>query len=139
MAVTIGISLAIEIAIYLASYIAVDAAVDIAVEIANDLTIDFTIENAIDIAFLMAIDRAVDMAIDIAIDIALLDFCGRIILIDGGSGGGVDELYQIGAAGRNLLSVDEPGVLHPCYNLRALAAVDAQKAAQIRLKDAIRS
>jgi hypothetical protein len=135
MAVTIGISLAIEIAIYLASYIAVDAAVDIAVEIANDLTIDFTIENAIDIAFLMAIDRAVD----IAIDIALLDFCGRIILIDGGSGGGVDELYQIGAAGRNLLSVDEPGVLHPCYNLRALAAVDAQKAAQIRLKDAIRS
>jgi hypothetical protein len=135
MAVTIGISLAIEIAIYLASYIAVDAAVDIAVEIANDLTFDFAIENAIDIAFLMAIDRAVD----IAIDIALLDFCGRIILIDGGSGGGVDELYQIGAAGRNLLSVDEPGVLHPCYNLRALAAVDAQKAAQIRLKDAIRS
>lgn len=123
MAVTIGISLAIEIAIYLASDICVDIAVDIAVEIANDFIIDFAVEKAIDIAF--------HMAIDMAIDIAPLDFCGRIIFIEDGSGRYMDKLYQIGAAGRNLLSVDEPGVLHPGDHLRALAAVDAQEPAQI--------
>lgn len=135
MAVIISISLAIEIAIYLAPYIGIDVAVDIAVEIANDLLIDFAIEKAIDIAFHIAIDTAIDMTIDMT----LLDFCGRIILIEGGSGRGMDQFQQIGAAGRNLLSVDKPGVLHPGDQLRALAAVDAQEPTQIRLKDAIRS
>ena len=137
MAVTIGISLAIKIAIYLASDIGVDIAVDIAVEIANDLTIDFAIDKAIDIAFHMAIDMAIDMIC--LLDMTRLDLCGRIILIEGGSNRGMDELYQISAAGRDLLSIDEPGVLHPGDQLRALAAVDAQESAQIRLKDAIRS
>ena len=107
MAVTIGMSLAIEIAIYLASDIAVDIAIDIAVEIANDLTIVFAIENVIDFAFHMAVDMAFDMN--------PLDFCG-------GSGRGMDKLDQIGAAG---LSIDQARALHPCYHLRALAAVDA--------------
>jgi len=109
MAATVGMSLAIEIAIYLASDIAVDIAIDIAVEIANDLTIVFAIENAIDFAF----------------DMTTLDFSGRIFPIEGGSGRGVDKLDPICAAGRNLLSVDQAGALHPCYHLRALAAVDA--------------
>jgi hypothetical protein len=117
MAVTIGMSLAIEIAIYLATDFAVDMAIDIAVEIANDLTIVFAIDFAIDIAFKMAIDMAFDMT--------PMDFSGRIFLIEGGSGRGVDKLDPIGAAGRNLLSIDETGALHPCYHLRALAAVDA--------------
>jgi hypothetical protein len=135
MAVTIGISLAIKIAVYLASDIGVYITVDIAVEIANDLTIDFAVDKAIDIAFHMAID----MAIDMFTDMTRLDLWGRIILIEGGSNRGMDELYQISAAGRDLLSIDEPGVLHPGDQLRALAAVDAQESAQIRLKDAIRS
>jgi len=113
MAVIIGISLAIEMAIYLASDIPVDTAIDIAVEIANDLPIVF------------AIDIALHMAIDIAIDMTLLDFCGRIFLIKGGSGRGRDKLYQIGAAGWNLLSEDQAGSLHPGYHLRAPAAVNA--------------
>ena len=117
MAVTIGISLAIEIAIYLASDIAVDIAINIAVEITNDLTIVFAIENAIDFAFHMAIDMAFDMT--------PLDFCGLIFLIEGGSGRGMDKLDQIGAAGRNLLSIDQARALHSGYDLRALAAVDA--------------
>ncbi len=117
MAVTISISLAIEIAIYLASDIAVDIAVNIAVEIANDLMIVFAIENSIDIAFRMAIDMAIDMT--------PLDFCCHIFLIEGGSGRGMDKLYQICAAGWNLLSVDEAGALHPGYHLRAPAAVNA--------------
>jgi hypothetical protein len=114
MAVTIGRSLAIEIAIYLASDIAVDIAIDIAVEIANHLTIVFAIVNAID----FAIDITFKMAIDMAFDMTPLDFCG-------GSSRGMDKLDQIGAAGRNLLSIDETRALHPCYHLRALAAVDA--------------
>jgi hypothetical protein len=65
------------------------------------------------------------MAIDMAFDMTPLDFCGSIFLIEGGSGRGMDKLDQIGAAGRNLLSKDEARSLHPCYNLRALAAVDA--------------
>lgn len=117
MAVTIGRSLAIEIAIYLASDIAVDIAIDIAVEIANDLTIVFAIDFAIDFAFHMATDMAFDMT--------PLDFCCSIFLIEGGSGRGMDKFDQIGAAGRNLLSIDETRSLHPCYHLRALAAVDA--------------
>jgi hypothetical protein len=123
MAVTIGISLAIEMAIYLASDIsvdiAIDIAIDIAVEIANDLTIVF------------AIDIALHMAIDIAIDMTLLDFCGRIFLVQGGSCRGMDKLYQISAAGRNLLSEDQAGSLHPGYHLRAPAAVNAQKPPEI--------
>ena len=121
MAVTIGRSLAIEIAIYLASDIAVDIAIDIAVEIAFDLTIVFAIENAI----IFAIDFAFHMATDMAFDMTPLDFCGCIFLIEGGSGRGMDKFDQIGAAGRNLLSIDETRSLHPCYHLRALAAVDA--------------
>jgi hypothetical protein len=78
------------------------------------LTIVFAIVNAIDIA----IDIAFHMAIDMAFDNTPLDFYG-------GSGRGMDKLDQIGAAGRNLLSKDEARSLHPCYNLRALAAVDA--------------
>lgn len=121
MAATSGISLAIKIAINLASdigvNIVVDIAVDITVEIANYLTIDFAIEKAIGIAFHMAIDMAIDMT--------PLNFCCGIFLIEGGSGRRMDKLYQIGAAGRNLLSVDEPGALHPGDQLRALAAVDA--------------
>ena len=131
MAVTIGISLAIEIAIYLASDIAVDMAIHIAVEIANDLTIVFAIENPIDIAFHKAIDMAFDMT--------PLDFCGHIFLIEGGSGRGMDKLDQIGAAGRNLLSIYEARALHPGYHLRTLAAIYAQKPPEIRLIDAIRS
>jgi hypothetical protein len=125
MAVIIGISLAIEIAIYSASDIAVDIAIYIAVEIANDLTIVFAIKNAIDFAIDFAIDIAFHMAIDLAFDIAPLDFCGSIFFIEGGSGRGMDKLDQIGAADRNLLSVDQAGALHSRYDLRALAAVDA--------------
>ena len=121
MAVTIGISLAIEIAIYLASDIAVDIAIDIAVEIANHLTIVFAIVNAID----FAIDITFKMAIDMAFDMTPLDFCGHIFLIEGGSGRGMDKLDQIGAAGRNLLSIDQARALHSGSDLRALAAVDA--------------
>jgi hypothetical protein len=125
MAVTIGISLAIEIAIYLASDIAVDMAIYIAVEIANDLTIVFAIENASDFAIDFAIDIAFNVVIDMAFDMAPLDFCSRIFLIQGWSERGMDKLYQIGAAGRNLLSEDEARSLHPGYHLRAPAAVDA--------------
>ena len=117
MAVTIGISLAIEMAIYLASDIPVDIAIDIAVEIANDLTIVF--------AFYIALHRAIDTAIDIAVDMTPLGFYGCIFLVRGGSGRGMDKLYQISAAGRNLLSEDQSGSLHPGYHLRAPAAVNA--------------
>jgi hypothetical protein len=95
-----------------------------AIYIAFHRAIDRAIDTAIDTAIDRAIDTAIDRAIDIAVDMAPLGFYGCIFLVRDGSGRGMGKLYQIGAAGRNLLSVDEAGSLHPGYHLRAPAAVD---------------